>query len=376
MKVAIEASNIRAGGGITHLRNLLRYAEPARHGISRVVVWSGRSTLDQLPDAPWLEKRSHPWLDGNIVLRTLWKTMFQYVLSRREPADVLFVPGANVVTRAPYVSMSQNMLPFDAKERARFAFGWEYWRYHILRIFQAESFRHAQGVIFLSKAAARVVSSQVRMRGVRQTVIPHGISSEFLGVSVRSYQIVDRIRILYVSIVNHYKHQVELVQAVAHLRRRGYAVELTLVGPAFEPALAELERVIVAEDPAGEFVRYVGAVPHAKLPVYYGEADIFAFPSTCENMPNILIEAMAAALPIACSDKQPMPEVLGEAGLYFDAEDPYSIAEALARLADNEALRAELGQEAHDMALHYSWERCADETFGFLARVALACARR
>jgi glycosyltransferase involved in cell wall biosynthesis len=81
---------------------------------------------------------------------------------------------------------------------------------------------------------------------------------------------------------------------------------------------------------------------------------------------------MAAGVPIACSDRGPMPEVLGEAGVYFDPEQPQQIADALGRLARDAALRARLAQAAWLGAQAYSWGRCARDTFAFVAQVARA----
>jgi len=66
-----------------------------------------------------------------------------------------------------------------------------------------------------------------------------------------------------------------------------------------------------------------------------------------------------------------MPEVLGDGGVYFDPERPADIARALRELIASLLLRAEKAQESYTAALAYDWKRCADETFGFLARVAV-----
>ena len=58
MILGIDASNIRAGGGITHLQKILEYAEPEINNISQVMVWGGRIPLDQLPQKSWLDLRN------------------------------------------------------------------------------------------------------------------------------------------------------------------------------------------------------------------------------------------------------------------------------------------------------------------------------
>jgi glycosyltransferase involved in cell wall biosynthesis len=130
-----------------------------------------------------------------------------------------------------------------------------------------------------------------------------------------------------------------------------------------------LQTTLQRVDPKGEFIAFRGAVPYASLPSFYKAADIGIFASSCENLPNILMEAMAAGLPLACSRLGPMPEVLGDAGVYFDPERPDDIARALRQLIDDPDLRARVAQAAFVSAQQYSWERCADATFDFLAGI-------
>ena len=65
-----------------------------------------------------------------------------------------------------------------------------------------------------------------------------------------------------------------------------------------------------------------------------------------------------------------MPEVLKDAGLYFDPEHPIEIANAIRRYLDSHTLRTEKANASFTLAKKYSWERCADQTLGFLAKVA------
>jgi glycosyltransferase involved in cell wall biosynthesis len=65
-----------------------------------------------------------------------------------------------------------------------------------------------------------------------------------------------------------------------------------------------------------------------------------------------------------------MPEVLGDAGVYFDPESTPDIARALRELVDSPTLRGKLAQGSFDRARVYSWTSCAAQTFEFLAEVA------
>jgi glycosyltransferase involved in cell wall biosynthesis len=122
-------------------------------------------------------------------------------------------------------------------------------------------------------------------------------------------------------------------------------------------------------DPSGEIVREHGPSSFSSLESFYHRADAFVFASSCENLPNILIEAMASGLPIACSDRGPMPEVLGKGGVYFDPEDPEATADALGRLLSDPDLRMRCARTAYHRAQRYSWDECARSTFCFFEQV-------
>jgi glycosyltransferase involved in cell wall biosynthesis len=173
-----------------------------------------------------------------------------------------------------------------------------------------------------------------------------------------------------VSNTDLYKHQWYVVAAIAKLRRSGYGLKLRLVGGGAGRARKLLDEAVRREDPDGAFVEVVDAVSHAEVPAELAKADLFVFASSCENMPNTLVEAMAASLPIACSSRGPMPEILRDAGTYFDPEDPDSIATAIERLLTDASLRSRLAHEAAVLSRQYSWERCAAETWSFVAEVA------
>src|SRR5262245_38959628 len=114
MRLGIDASNIRGGGGTTHLVQLLRAADPAVSGFERVTVWAARATLDAIADRPWLSKESDPALESNYIARVLWQRDRLGQRLRESGCDLLFVPGGTFITDfRPVVTMSRNMLPFE-----------------------------------------------------------------------------------------------------------------------------------------------------------------------------------------------------------------------------------------------------------------------
>ncbi len=374
--IGIDATNLRRGGGVTHLVELLAAADPKKCGIEKVLLWSGQITLAALEDREWLEKINPSALDKGLMQRTIWQRFKLANVARAAGCDLLFAPGGSYSANfQPAVTMSQNMLPFEWRELRRYGWSLLTFKLLLLRWVQTQTFRRADGVIFLTEYAKQGVLRVTGPLGAETPIIPHGLNSRFrMGPraqrTLSEYSHEKPYRVLYVSIIDQYKHQWRVVEAVAALRQEGMPVSLDLVGPAYPPALARLRETLARLDPGGNWVRYHGAVPFEELHQHYADADAGLFASSCENMPNILLETMASGLPVACSDLGPMPEMLGNAGTYFDPEEPNDIARALRQLIESPQLRGGLAQASYRRAQQFSWQRCAEETFGFLAAVA------
>ena len=374
--VGIDAVNVRRGGGVTHLVEILRALRPESLGIDRVVVWAGRRTLDAIDDKVWLVKFSAPPLDGNLIQRVSWQRRCLAPAAREAKCDVLFVPGGSYSGDFhPVVTMSQNLLPFDHFELRRYGASFFALKQMVLRWTQSRSFRRSDGVIFLTNYARDVVLRAVGEVHGEVCVIPHGLNGRFVKPaktqrSIDTYDVSNPYRFLYVSAVDLYKHQWHVVQGVASLRQLGYSVVLDLVGPSYLPAMRRLREAIRRYDPKNEWVFYHGEIPYEKLESMYADADLGVWASSCETFGLILLEAMASRLPLACSSRQPTPEIVGSAAVYFDPEQPADIAFSLRRLIDSPGLRSKLSESGYQRSQFYSWQRCAETTFRFLASIA------
>ena len=374
--IGIDASNLRGGGGITHLVEFMNAAQPHEQGIERIVIWGGVDILKVLPQRRWLEKRNPTNVNASLLRRMLWQRFGLPQAARDEGCDLLFVPGGSYFgSFSPVVAMSRNLLPFDIRELSRYGLSKTTLRLLALRWAQIRAFKRAEGLIFLTDYARNAVMSTTgKLRG-QHCLIPHGLNPRFFLApkvqrTIAEYDDAHPYRVLYVSVIDEYKHQWNVVEAVGVLRKQGLPIVLYLVGPAYRPALQKLNAILNREDPERCWVKYQGSVPYDVLHHEYAQADLSLFASSCENMPNILLESMASGLPIACSNRGPMPQVLGQAGLYFDPEQPEEIAAALRELIDSPQLRTDLMQTSYEKSSSFRWEDCAKATLAFLVAVA------
>ncbi|MET4119759.1 glycosyltransferase involved in cell wall biosynthesis [Bradyrhizobium sp. JR1.5] len=376
IRLGIDASNLRIGGGITHLVELLRESNPAEHGFERIFVWASAATLARVEDRPWVEKRTSAALEASLPRRVSWQRLVLPQELSAAKIDLLFAPGGSIVVKfKPVVTMSRNMLPFEWTELRRFGLSRTALKLALLRWNQGTSFKRADGTIFLTRYAFDAVTKATGSLKGRTAIIPHGVDTRFrmpprCQRAAAELTAPDPLRVVYVSTVDEYKHQWNVVEAIGRLHAEGLPIRLDLYGSARPSTLPRLTEAIKRVDGERQFVRYWGAVDYSEIHQCYAAADVCVFASSCENMPNILIESMAAGLPIACSDRGPMPEVLGDAGSYFDPEDPVSIADAVRQLALAPQLRADKALAAFEASSQFSWARCARETFDFLSMVA------
>jgi len=346
----------------------------------------GQTTYEYFKDSVgnYIKFHVEPLLDNNLFNRQYWhryirpegQYWYRYILPRRLrelKADILFSPGGLVPRFLPRgiktVSMNQNILPFmfsEAKKDGLMALI----RRMAQRYFQLNSYRRANGVIFLSEFSRSIVGNIYPSVFQKSIVIPHGVNRSFFrNVTKGRWKTENKVELLYVSTIKSHKYQWNIVKAMFVLHREGYTnISLKLVGPADSGPLKKLESTI-EKYKMRDNIQWLGVVPHEKIAEIYHNASIFIFPSTCEACPNILLEAMASGLPIACSDRASMPEFAKDGVKYIDPEDPNSIATAITYLINNSEDRRKLSLRALELSKSYTWGNCATKTFDFICRV-------
>jgi glycosyltransferase involved in cell wall biosynthesis len=117
-------------------------------------------------------------------------------------------------------------------------------------------------------------------------------------------------------------------------------------------------------------VHFLGYVPDSDLPLLYGAAEVFVFPSLHEGFGLPLLEAMACGTPVVASTRGSLPEVAGEAALLVEPDPPEALAEGIYRLITDAALRGEYRQRGLQRAQAFSWRHTAEATLAVYRQAA------
>jgi glycosyltransferase involved in cell wall biosynthesis len=236
---------------------------------------------------------------------------------------------------------------------------------HPMRLVVRKGIEHSEAVITISKYQQQLVARQFKTSRDRIKVIYEAVEGRYrpmtaaAKIAFRRRHGLDRPFLMYAGEWREHKNLVRLFRAFKKLRERR-DVELVLVGkrdPAFPIIPETIKRLGLADD-----VRLTGFVDYEDLPKYYACADAFAFPSLTEGFGLPPLEAMASGTPVASSDAQPMPEILGDAALFFNPRNVADITKALDRVLTDRRLRASLRKKGLVQSKKYSWKTMARET--------------
>lgn len=372
MHILINALSARLGGGQTYLRNLLLNVPQDNWRVFLLCP----DNFD-MHGMPANVERVDVGIDlSNPYRRALWENLNLGKLARALNVQVLFSPGGllprlGLPAGLKTVVTFQNMLPYDHIQRRRYPWGARRVRDWLLERGLSAAMRRADLVIFISRFAADFIQAKIGPLAGRSVVIPHGIDERFVADPAkplpRPVFAPPGEYYLYVSVVDFYKSQIEVVQAFATLRKEGLALgTLVFAGGGYAPYQAAL-RAEISRLGLGDAVLLSGNLPHEQLPALYQHARFNLFASRTENCPNILMEMMASGRPALVSCADPMPEFAADTVSYFDPADPDSLVRCWRTALADPAVTDELAQRAWQRVADSSWRRAADDSWGAVA---------
>jgi glycosyltransferase involved in cell wall biosynthesis len=364
--VVINAIHAKSGGGVTHLRNILPHlAEDKRIEVHVFLHANQYGQFDPVDD----RVRVHLFDFTEGFLRTLfWEQIVVPVMARSMRADVTFSLANYGPLFAPRpVIMLRNALSVVGRER-RFRKRVYWLGLALMTMISLLGSRHA---IAVSEYSRRALTFGLRRTARRKvSVVHHGVDEVYSPPDEgarKSY-------LLAVSDIYVQKNFHTLIQALAIARLRCPGLRLKIAGRRIDEGYFKEVAAQVGRSGLDDAVEFLGPLTKESLSRHYRECAVFVFPSTIETFGHPLVEAMASGAPVASSNRTAMPEILGDAGQYFDPLDPAGMADAIVRIIEEPGLADALGERGRRQAKRFSWRRSARLTADVLVAVAAGAA--
>jgi glycosyltransferase involved in cell wall biosynthesis len=366
MKIAMSLLSGIGYGGVTYFSNLLpelarfdqkneyHFFVPKKHTLPAQVRGENiffHECIDENPSA---------------IKRFFWEQcVFPFLLSRLN-IDVVYTAKNMNIFFAPCVRIiaMRNMEPFRYR---RYPQSWRRWALNTIKFWLSRlSIWRANGIVCVSKAVCDATRIYHNMQ-TKTAIIYNGNPVKNTGD--RTAQRTPFL--LTASKFISYAQQIELLHGYAALKKRLPSVPpLWFAGGVHDARyFAKVQRT-VTDLGIQDSTRFLGLIPQERLFSLYRNATVFVFPSTLESCPHTLIEAMACGAPIATTRVAPMPEICGDAALYFDVYRPDDIAEKIALLLEDTEHARTLAERGVDRASAFTWERTAKELIAFFTTVA------
>lgn len=171
--------------------------------------------------------------------------------------------------------------------------------------------------------------------------------------------------VLYVGARNRYKNFDTVIKALGINKTLREDVELVAFGGG---PFTESELVLLKKCNIENYRQESG--DDDKLTRYYNQAAVFVYPSIYEGFGFPPLEAMASGCPVVASNASAIPEILGNACLYFEPKDEEALATQILRVLTDKTLGSCLTEAGYSQSTKYSWEKTAEETLNVYASLA------
>jgi glycosyltransferase involved in cell wall biosynthesis len=305
----------------------------------------------------------------------LWTHACLPALLWKNDADLLHAPAFV----APMVSPCPAIITIHDVSYLLYASHFARWWVEYMSLVMPPAVRSAAAIICGSETSKRDIVKAYDIGREKVHVVPYGVDHERFqpGAALnRPWAKQIGLRegyILHVGTFSHRKNIPVLLHAVAHLRERGkWGDRQVVLAGSQTTGLKGGQEVLdaIRELDLSRYVVLTGYMPDEYIPGLYARASMLVLPSLYEGFGFPVLEAMAAGTPVVCSNTSSLPEVGGDAALFFPPHDPDALASAMESLMQNPSLAEEIRRRGLEWVRQFTWQRTAERTVEIYREVA------
>jgi glycosyltransferase involved in cell wall biosynthesis len=334
------------------------------------VIFLRRENFDEyLPQNPRFKKvlADYPWYGFAEQFFLPFKIYAQKV-------DLMHFPHFNVPIfyfKKYVVTIHDLILRHFATRRASRLGMFVYWFKNLgYRIVIWLALKRAKKIITVSEYIKNDIIKSFKVKAKKISVTYEGASEKNLSYPGLEHQLkefgINKSYLIYVG--NAYPHKnLERLVKVFEILVNDFKndLQLVLVGEEdyfYQRLEEEMRTSILRRIEVFDRVVFTDFVTDEELELLYQDAALYVFPSLCEGFGLPPLEAMSHGLPVVCSSATSLPEILGEAAIYFDPQDPNDMAEKINLVLSDSILRKNLIAEGFEQIKKYSWKEMGRKT--------------
>lgn len=300
------------------------------------------------------------------LLRKIWWEKFLLPRkARKDHCDVfvsLYQCPANFAKNIKHKMLVHDMIPKIFPEYL------DNWRKKFYFYLLSRAIRHADEIFTVSEWSARDIHKYLKVSKEKIKVVYESVGEEFFENSnhekdnrvLEKYRIFGRY-IFYVGGFDFRKNIPGLLEAYAKLLERYEINDVNLVlggedKSRFSPLFTDVRKEI-KDLGLEDKVKLTGFVEQKDLPAFYRQCELFVLPSFYEGFGLMALEAMACGAPTVVSKTSSLPEVGGNAVLYFNPHNTEEIARVMGKVLRNNKLKLRLSEKGKERAKKFQWKK-------------------
>jgi glycosyltransferase involved in cell wall biosynthesis len=347
-------ANVKEKVGVSvYTSEMLRYFHQQASPAVQFIIYLREKPLPDLP-------KETPYFSYDIVRgEHFWRDIvFPFHLYKNPKIDVLFCPAHYTPRFSPVPTVvtihDTSYIYFKDEFLKKDLYKLTSWSNHAIK--------NSTKVITVSNATKKDVVKNYHVASSKIKVIHNGFdkSKEAYKDVGASFSLPKSPYFLYVGTIQPRKNIRTLITAFKSLHKKNPKYKLVLVGK-----MGWLFGDIfdyVLEQELEDHIIFTGYVSNSQLAALYKKAECFIFPSLYEGFGIPLLEAMQHRCPVIASNAASLPEVGGDAAIYFNPKDPDELEGKIEEMINNASLRQSLVKKGLKRVQLFSWEKSARET--------------
>lgn len=357
----------RQAGVSRYIEHLLRHLPDVLAPSDRISVFAGSgagvesgTSSEIFPDS--LDWELTRWPTGKAPVRILWEQLAAPLLAARKRVDLIHGP-VNIV---PLASFRPSIVTIHDLAFLEYPDQYPAMQRRYLSAMTRLATRRASRVIAVSSYTARDISERLGVDSARVVAVPNGVSESFFPrrdtpelTIFREQHALPGDFLLFVGTLQPRKNLVGLLRAYGQLGPEE-RLPLYVVGGEgwmYSDIFDEVRRLGIEDA-----VHFPGYAASETLPLWYSAATAFIYPSYYEGFGLPVLEAMACGTPVVTSNRTSLPEVVGDAGLLVNPDNPEDIARGLREILADTERRDVMASAGLVQAKQFTWRRTARET--------------